>query len=95
MEIVSRIKSLFKIQQNYFLDNLMLEKNGKAVKNVNVRYNKHKKWHGIIVANNLNITDYDLFTLQTKMKSGYIVPIRIMVKKTLFGKIVFEAVNRV
>lgn len=67
MKIINKIKSLFKKRQAYFTDNLLLEKNGKVVKNVNIKYNvscsRNKKWPGRIIVNNLKITDHDLFFL--------------------------------
>lgn len=96
MEIIDKARSLFKIQQNYFADNLLLEKNGKVVKNVNIRYsvkNKNKKWPGYIIANNLKITDYDSFCLLYELESSHTRIVGIIVKKTLFGRIVFRAVR--
>jgi len=95
MKVVNKIRSLFKGQQNYFGDNLLLEKNGEVVRNINIRCNKNKKWPGRIIANNLKATDYDSFCLLYEYKSGnpYTRVIGIIVKKTLLGRIVFKAVK--
>ena len=94
MWMADRIRFLFKRQQNRFADNLLLEKNGKVVKNVNIRYcNKNKKWPGRIVANNLKITDYDSFCLLCELENSHTRLIGIIVKKTLFRRIVFKAIG--
>lgn len=95
MGIAGKMKSLFKTQENYFADNLLLEKNGKVVKNVNVKYNvgRNRKWPGHIVADNLKITDYDLFCLLYKLNNSHTRIVEVIVKKTLFGKIVFKAAS--
>jgi len=94
MKIIDKIKFLFKKRQKYSQNGLVLEKNGKVVKNVNIKHyiNTNRKWPGRIIANNLSITNYDSFCLLYELE-GFCNQrlVNIIVKKTLFGRTVFRA----
>lgn len=93
--VMNKMRSLFERRRNKFADNLLLEKNGEVVKNINIKYdcNNNKEWPGRIIANNLEITDYDVFYLLCGLGNSHTRLVGIIVKKALFGKIVFKAVR--